>query len=88
MGGSGRSEWRHPFPSVCPPPPSLQFFLWLFGQLGIMGGLYVFGATLYALRLPERLRPGSFDILVRPKRPARELAPFPPPPRPRRGSRC
>ncbi|EFX00527.1 hemolysin-iii channel protein [Grosmannia clavigera kw1407] len=28
----------------------------------LQGGLYIFGAFLYAARLPERLRPGRFDI--------------------------
>jgi hypothetical protein len=42
-----------------------QFFLWLFRQLVIMGALYIFGAVLYALRLPERLSPGHFDFVVR-----------------------
>ena len=27
-----------------------------------MGGLYIFGATLYALRIPERWLPGKCDI--------------------------
>jgi len=27
-----------------------------------MGSLYIFGAALYALRIPERLAPGYFDI--------------------------
>jgi adiponectin receptor len=29
------------------------------------GALYIFGATLYILRIPEKLRPGKFDIVVR-----------------------
>ena len=48
--------------------------LWLFGfermktQIGLnwvllQGFLYILGATIYAERVPERLRPGKFDIL-------------------------
>ncbi len=28
------------------------------------GALYIFGAFLYMLKLPERLSPGTFDIVV------------------------
>ncbi|KAF2185783.1 HlyIII-domain-containing protein [Zopfia rhizophila CBS 207.26] len=48
--------------------------LWLFGfeqmrtQIGLdwvllQGSLYILGATIYAERVPERLRPGKFDVL-------------------------
>ncbi|KAK2809642.1 hypothetical protein FQN50_003699 [Emmonsiellopsis sp. PD_5] len=48
--------------------------LWIFGaqqmvkQIGLVwlvlqGGLYILGATIYAARVPERWRPGQFDIL-------------------------
>ena len=29
----------------------------------LQGFLYILGATIYAERVPERLRPGQFDIL-------------------------
>ena len=53
---------------LCPPlcrRCAQQFFMYLFGQLGIMGVLYLTGALLYAMRIPECLFPGKFDILVR-----------------------
>ena len=28
------------------------------------GAFYIFGAVLYMLRIPERFRPGTFDIIV------------------------
>ena len=31
---------------------------------GVGGALYIFGAVLYMLKVPERLKPGAFDILV------------------------
>ncbi|KAL3315237.1 Adiponectin receptor protein 1 [Cichlidogyrus casuarinus] len=33
-----------------------------FGWLALMGLLYVFGAILYAVRIPERIFPGKFDL--------------------------
>jgi adiponectin receptor len=33
------------------------------GWLLLQGFLYILGATIYAARVPERLRPGKFDIL-------------------------
>ena len=39
----------------------LQAFCWLV----FMALLYLFGGTIYALRIPERLWPGKFDIVVR-----------------------
>jgi adiponectin receptor len=30
------------------------------------GALYIFGAILYMMRVPERFSPGSFDIVVSP----------------------
>jgi adiponectin receptor len=33
---------------------------WAFG-----GALYIFGAILYMLRVPERFSPGTFDLVVR-----------------------
>jgi predicted membrane channel-forming protein YqfA (hemolysin III family) len=35
-------------------------FPWALG-----GGIYIFGACLYMLKFPERLKPGYFDICVR-----------------------
>ena len=29
----------------------------------LQGFLYILGATIYAVRVPERLRPGQFDVL-------------------------
>jgi len=37
--------------------PHLDLFYWIFG-----GILYIAGATIYMLRLPERFFPGLFDI--------------------------
>lgn len=37
---------------------SLKSLAWLF----LMGSLYIVGAVLYALRIPERFFPGKFDI--------------------------
>jgi adiponectin receptor len=34
------------------------------GWLVLMAVLYIFGACLYAARIPERLFPGKFDIWV------------------------
>jgi predicted membrane channel-forming protein YqfA (hemolysin III family) len=34
-------------------------FPWALG-----GGLYIFGACMYMLKVPERFMPGFFDILV------------------------
>lgn len=39
----------------------LQAFCWLV----LMALLYLFGGAIYALRIPERLWPGKFDIMVR-----------------------
>ena len=36
-----------------------------FGWLVLMGLLYILGAALYALRVPERWFPGKCDLLVR-----------------------
>ena len=36
-----------------------------FGWLLLMAALYISGACLYALRIPERFFPGKFDIWVR-----------------------
>jgi adiponectin receptor len=33
---------------------------WAFG-----GSLYIIGAVLYMLKIPERFKPGKFDIVVR-----------------------
>lgn len=41
------------------------FFWWLFKQLATMGAMYIFGAVLYAARVPERFTPGRFDMFVR-----------------------
>lgn len=35
-----------------------------FGWLVLMGLLYILGAALYALRVPERWFPGKCDLLV------------------------
>eukprot|EP01029_Cantina_marsupialis_P018584 TRINITY_DN4281_c0_g1_i1.p1 TRINITY_DN4281_c0_g1~~TRINITY_DN4281_c0_g1_i1.p1 ORF type:complete len:418 (-),score=89.70 TRINITY_DN4281_c0_g1_i1:492-1745(-) len=35
----------------------------IYWKLILMGGLYIGGAVLYALRIPERFSPGHFDIL-------------------------
>jgi adiponectin receptor len=37
--------------------PHLDLYYWIFG-----GILYIVGATIYMLRLPERFFPGLFDI--------------------------
>jgi predicted membrane channel-forming protein YqfA (hemolysin III family) len=29
------------------------------------GAIYIFGACLYMLKIPERFKPGYFDIVVR-----------------------
>ena len=34
------------------------------GWLALMAFLYIFGAIIYALRVPERIWPGKFDIWV------------------------
>ena len=39
----------------------MQAFCWLV----LMALLYLSGGTIYALRIPERLWPGKFDIMVR-----------------------
>ncbi len=36
-----------------------------FGRLILMATLYITGAVIYALRIPERIWPGKFDIWVR-----------------------
>jgi predicted membrane channel-forming protein YqfA (hemolysin III family) len=33
--------------------------IWLYG---VGGAIYIFGAYLYAVRLPEKNHPGKFDI--------------------------
>ena len=38
-----------------------QAFCWLV----LMAVLYISGGTIYALRIPERLWPGKFDIMVK-----------------------
>ncbi|KAL7673414.1 hypothetical protein ACOME3_008273 [Neoechinorhynchus agilis] len=43
--------------------PALSFKYASLGKLIIMGLLYISGAVLYALRVPERFFPGKFDIL-------------------------
>jgi adiponectin receptor len=35
------------------------------GPWALGGALYIFGAVMYVLRIPERIRPGWFDIIVR-----------------------
>ena len=40
--------------------PQLDLFYWILG-----GVLYIVGATIYMLRIPERLVPHKFDIFVR-----------------------
>lgn len=35
-----------------------------FGWLVLMAVLYISGAVIYAVRIPERLYPGKFDIWV------------------------
>ena len=39
--------------------PQLDLFYWILG-----GVLYIVGATIYMLRIPERLVPNKFDIFV------------------------
>ena len=39
--------------------PFFDGFYWLLG-----GGLYIFGATVYMLRIPERWFPNKFDFFV------------------------
>ena len=39
--------------------PNLDLFYWIFG-----GILYIGGACVYMLRIPERLFPNKFDIFV------------------------
>ena len=34
------------------------------GWLSLMAVLYIFGAFIYAIRIPERIFPGKFDIWV------------------------
>ena len=36
------------------------------GWLVLMAALYIVGAVIYAVRIPERIFPGKFDIWVRP----------------------
>ncbi len=43
----------------------VQFFAQLMLQLVSMIAMYVLGAVLYALRIPERFCPGRFDVWVR-----------------------
>ena len=40
--------------------PVLPTFLWLV----LMALIYLTGGAVYALRIPERLWPGKFDIMV------------------------
>lgn len=42
-----------------------NFTLISLGWLLLMGFLYISGALLYALRVPERFFPGKCDLLVR-----------------------
>lgn len=35
------------------------------GWLSLMGSLYIIGALIYAMRIPERFFPGKCDIWVR-----------------------
>jgi len=39
--------------------PQLDLFYWILG-----GALYIIGAVIYMLRIPERLVPNKFDIFV------------------------
>jgi predicted membrane channel-forming protein YqfA (hemolysin III family) len=39
--------------------PHLDIFYWFLG-----GALYIIGATIYMLRIPERLVQNRFDIIV------------------------
>ena len=40
--------------------PHLNFYFWLL----LMAVLYIAGGVIYAMRVPERLYPGKFDIWV------------------------
>lgn len=44
--------------------PQLDLFYWVLG-----GALYIIGAIIYMLRIPEKLVPHKFDIFVRISRP-------------------
>lgn len=35
------------------------------GWLVLMAFCYIFGAVIYAVRIPERIWPGKFDLMVR-----------------------